>query len=187
MVQAQSSGSGEPKHTFVLHSGLVDKVGEAKIYILVPWMNCIFFTCSFDFKNDIFFKSWVMASLHLDNRLPVCKFITNLIWLVVTIGYLGFPVASLVKNPPANSVDRGDIGLICGSRRSLGRGHGNLLQYSCLENSMAREAWWAAVYGAAKSWTRLSINDRRVLSKNFSTVSSFLGFNLYQSLYTHEH
>ena len=49
---------------------------------------------------------------------------------------------------------------------------------------MAREAWWAAVYGAAKSWTRLSINDHRVLSKNFSTVSSFLGFNLYQSLYT---
>ena len=147
-------------------------------------MNCIFFTCSFDFKNDIFFKSWVMASLHLDKRLPVCKFITNLIWLVVTIGYLGFPVASLVKNPPANAVDRGDMGLICGSRRSLGRGHGNPLQYSCLENSMAREAWWAAVYGAAKSWTRLSINDHRVLSKNFSTVPSFLGFNLYQSLYT---
>ena len=70
------------------------------------------------------------------------------------------------------------------SGRSLGRGHGNPLQYSCLENSMAREAWWAAVYGAAKSWTRLSINDHRVLSKNFSTVPSFLGFNLYQSLYT---
>ena len=112
------------------------------------------------------------------------KFITNLIWLVVTIGYLGFPVGSLVKNPPANAGDRGDTGLIFGSRRSLGRGHGNPLQYSCLENSTDRGAWWAAVYGAAKSWTRLGINDHRVLSKNFPTIPSFLGFNLYQSLYT---
>ena len=34
-------------------------------------------------------------------------------------------------------------------------GHGNPLQYSCLENPMDRGAWWAMVHGAAKSWTRL--------------------------------
>ena len=37
-----------------------------------------------------------------------------------------------------------------------GEGNGNPLQYSCLENSMDRGAWWAAVHGVTKSWTRLS-------------------------------
>ena len=36
-----------------------------------------------------------------------------------------------------------------------GEGNGNLLQCSCLENPKDREAWWAAVYGVAQSWTRL--------------------------------
>ena len=34
-----------------------------------------------------------------------------------------------------------------------GEGNGNPLQYSCLENSMDREAWWATVHVVAKSWT----------------------------------
>ena len=33
--------------------------------------------------------------------------------------------------------------------------HGNTLQYSCLDNPMDREAWWAAVQGISKSWTQL--------------------------------
>ena len=37
----------------------------------------------------------------------------------------------------------------------IGEGNGNPLQYSCLENPRDRGAWWAAVYGAAQSWTRL--------------------------------
>ena len=37
----------------------------------------------------------------------------------------------------------------------IGVGNGNPLQYSCLENPRDREAWWAAVYGVAQSWTRL--------------------------------
>ena len=40
--------------------------------------------------------------------------------------------------------------------RSAGRGHGNPLQYSCRENPMDREAWWATVHGVTKSRTRLS-------------------------------
>ena len=43
-----------------------------------------------------------------------------------------------------------------GSGRSPGKGNGNPLQYSCLENSMDRGAWWATVHGIEKSWTRLS-------------------------------
>ena len=49
-----------------------------------------------------------------------------------------------------------DPGSIPGSGRSPGEGNGNPLQYSCLENSMDRGAWWATVHGVAKSWTQLS-------------------------------
>ena len=48
------------------------------------------------------------------------------------------------------------MGSIPGSGRSPGGGHGNPLQYSCLENPMDRGAWRATVHGVAKSWTRLS-------------------------------
>ena len=47
----------------------------------------------------------------------------------------------------------GDTGLIPGLGRSPGGGHGNPLQYSCLENPMDRGAWRVAVRGVAKSWT----------------------------------
>ena len=50
----------------------------------------------------------------------------------------------------------GDLGVIPGLRRFPGRGHGNPLQYSCLENPMDRGAWWATVHGVAKSRTQLS-------------------------------
>ena len=49
-----------------------------------------------------------------------------------------------------------DPGSIPGLGRSPGEGNGNPLQYSCLENPIDREAWWATVHGVAKSRTRLS-------------------------------
>ena len=55
----------------------------------------------------------------------------------------------MVKNLPANAGDARDTGLIPGSGRSLGGGHGNLLQYSCLEIPMGRGAWWAVVHWGA--------------------------------------
>ena len=51
---------------------------------------------------------------------------------------VGFPVGSDGKESACNA---GNLGLIPGSGRSLGGGNGNPLQYSCLENSMDREAW----------------------------------------------
>ena len=62
---------------------------------------------------------------------------------------VGFPlvVALVVKNLPANAGDLRDAGLIPGWGRSPGGGHGNSLQYSCLENPMDREAWWAPFMG----------------------------------------
>ena len=44
------------------------------------------------------------------------------------------------------------LGLIPRWGRFPGEGNGNLLQYSCLENSMDRGAWWATIHGVTKSW-----------------------------------
>ena len=49
-------------------------------------------------------------------------------------------VALVMKNPPSNVGDLREKGLIPGWGRSLGEGHGNPLQYSCLENHMDRGA-----------------------------------------------
>ena len=57
---------------------------------------------------------------------------------------------------PASTGDIRDVGSISGSGRSLREGNSNPLQYSCLENSMDRGAWWTIVHGVAKSPTRLS-------------------------------
>ena len=59
-----------------------------------------------------------------------------------------FPGGSAVKNLPANAGDNaGDSVSIPGSGRSPGGGNGYPLQYSFLENSMDRGAWWATVHG----------------------------------------
>ena len=55
----------------------------------------------------------------------------------------------VVKNLPANAGDIRDLGLIPGSGISPGGGHGNPLQYSCLQNPMDRKAWQAMVHGVA--------------------------------------
>ena len=69
---------------------------------------------------------------------------------------MGFPSGSVVKAPLASAGDAGDKGLIPGLGSSPGGGNGSPLQYSCLENSMDRGAWWATVHGVTKNRTRLS-------------------------------
>ena len=64
-------------------------------------------------------------------------------------------VALVVKNPPANAGDIRDEGSISGSVRSLGGGHGNPLQCSCLENPKDRRAWQVTVHRVTKSQTQL--------------------------------
>ena len=60
------------------------------------------------------------------------------------------PGDAVVKNPPANTGDARDAGSVPGWGRSLGIGNGNMLQYSCLENSMDRGAWQATVHGVER-------------------------------------
>ena len=68
----------------------------------------------------------------------------------VTKGLVVFPYGSAVKNPPANA---GDTGSIPGSGRSPGEGNDNLLPYSCLGNSMDREAGRLWSMGFQKRYT----------------------------------
>ena len=64
-----------------------------------------------------------------------------------------FQMAQMVKKSARNA---GDLGSIPVLRRSPGGGHGNPLQYSCLENPMDRGAWRATVHGVTKTRTQLS-------------------------------
>ena len=70
-------------------------------------------------------------------------------WVQDLHGYQwGFPSGSVVKSSPANA---GDGGSILGLGRSPGEGNGNLPQCFCLENSMAKRAWQAAIHRVTKS------------------------------------
>ena len=64
-----------------------------------------------------------------------------------------FPVALVVKNPPANAGDIRDVGLIPGSGRSPGGGNDNPLQESCLENPLDSEALGYSPWGCRESDT----------------------------------
>ena len=81
--------------------------------------------------------------------------------------YVGFPGGSDVKESACNV---GDLGSIPGSGRSPGEGHGNPLQYSCLENPLNRGAWWAMIHGITKSqtqsWKRIIVTTAKS-KKNF--------------------
>ena len=87
------------------------------------------------FSIDFFFGNSVSLSPHVNGVSPPLTL---------------FPGGSKGKESACNA---GDQGSMSGSGRSPGEGNGNLLQYSCLENSMDRGAWWATVLGVTKSWT----------------------------------
>ena len=79
------------------------------------------------------------------------KTLVEIIW-ISKFGYfpdtvVGFPDGANVKESACNA---GDSGSIPGLGRYPGEGHGNSLQYSCLENPLDRGAWWATVHGVAK-------------------------------------
>ena len=75
------------------------------------------------------------------------------------------PGGSVVKGPSANAGNTRDSSSITGLGRSPGVGSGNPLQYSCLEISTDRGAWWAIVHGVAKSRIRLSMQAEARMSR----------------------
>ena len=80
----------------------------------------------------------------------------------------------VVKNSPANA---GETGLIPGLGRSLGGGHGNPLQCSCIENPKDRGAWRATVHEVTKSQTRL----KQLSTLIIKLLGIFQGLNLLKS------
>ena len=78
---------------------------------------------------------------HLDRRLRT----REVIHLTPVMQVRGFPGGTSGKEP-TNARDLREVGLIPGSRRSLGEGNGNTLQYSCLENPMHRGTRWDTVH-----------------------------------------
>ena len=88
----------------------------------------------------------------------------------------------MVRNPLANAGDVRDVGSTPGSGRSPDGGHGNPLQYSCLENPMDRGAWWATVHGVAEGQSRLSgftfTFYFHALEKEMATHSSVLAWRI---------
>ena len=86
--------------------------------------------------------------LGLESGLPHTSFLSlcNSLYLPV----MGFPGGAVVKNLPANAGDTRDSSSIPRSGRSPGDGNSSSLQYSYLENSMDRGAWWATVHKVTK-------------------------------------
>ena len=91
---------------------------------------------------------WFQSSVH--DRHPFLLFTEP---SVLNTKHVGFPGGSDSKESACNA---GDPDSILGLGRSPGEGNGNPLQYSCLENPVDREPWWAAVHGVAKTQTQLS-------------------------------
>ena len=86
-----------------------------------------------------------------------------------------FQVVLVVKNLPANAGDIRDMGSIPRLGRPPGEGHGNPLQYSCLENPMDRGARWAMVHEVTKSQTRLKQQEAHIGLCHFPTLKPFKG------------
>ena len=76
--------------------------------------------------------------------------------LEILLPFWASQVAIVVKNLLANAADVRDTGLSSGLGRSPEEGHGNSLEYPCLENPVNRGAWRARVHGVSRSRTRLS-------------------------------
>ena len=129
--------------------------GETQCHWKVGWwLSLVVFKVLWDMPFEM--SSWVqwreqlnklINEKHLEKCLAQIKQSVNLSW--------GFQVVLVIKNLPASAGDLRDEGSVPESGRSPGGGHGNPLQYSCLDNHMDRGAWWDTVHRVTKSQIRL--------------------------------
>ena len=97
-------------------------------------------------------------------------------FLVMARLTMGFPSGSDGKESACNA---GNLGSIPGSGRSPGKGNGNRLQYSCLENFIDREAWRATVHGVLQTrileWGAISFSRGSFWPRDWTQVSCIAG------------
>ena len=118
--------------------------------------------------------TWVGSQLY--TQLMLC-FLDNHQLLDVS----GFQVVLGVNSPPANAGDIRDADLIPGSGRSPGGGHGNPLQYSCLENLTERGASWTTVDWVSQSWIHLKGRSTQALTGHQAPNSSVAERNILEA------
>ena len=99
--------------------------------------------------------------------------------ILIKLWYLSLllPDDTVVKNPSAKAGDLGEVGSIPGSGRSREAGNGTLLQYSFLENSMDREAWWSIVNEVVKIQMQLSTYTTNISYKSYIEINNKIGRN----------
>ena len=103
----------------------------------------------------LFYSNSIQTSWILLDLIFVSVDLVPVAWLHFCTPELDFPGGS-VENPRAKERDARDVGVIPGLGRSSEVRNGSPLQCSCLENSMDRGAWRAAVHGVTKNWTWLN-------------------------------
>ena len=129
-------------------------VAVFSVEVFFNWMCVLLFGCNAVAHLDYstVYKKLVYA---LGNQKNPCESLYCSICFIAVFGaepakcleYACIPGGSDCKESACNA---GDLGLIPGLGRSPGEGNGNTLQYSCLENSMDRGAWWATVHGVRR-------------------------------------
>ena len=100
---------------------------------------------SFSVKMFTYTDTYIQKNINPRGKAE--NFCVNIYNLVLPTGF------SCGSDDKESDCNGGDPGLIPGSGRFPGEGNDNPLQYSCLENSMDRRAWWPTVHDVAKSWT----------------------------------
>ena len=106
------------------------------------------------YKQDCFEHSWIYPLVYAFSY--SCGVLPRrIIWQRCGLYIWSSQVVLMVKNLTANVGDIKDVGSLPRSGRSSGRKHGNLIQYSCLDNPMDRGAWWAMAHRVTKSRPQL--------------------------------
>ena len=171
---------------------LLWNIPPQKIHLNVHWKKANSFSnewCSqqahrnTEFVRNLFRADCLQSHMEVDQILLgfnsvelSAKFDSTFITSMLTKFGL-YQVALVVNYLPANAGDIRDPDLILGSGRSPGRGNGNSLQCSCLENPTDRGAWQDTVCGVSKSWTWLKrLNTQRILKQ--SPILFWLNFQL---------